>query len=103
MTIPGYVFKHQCRCAGCDPRLDPNGPRLGPRHFAVRFGDHILQACLDGEPIVNCYELHTDLEVGWLINLPAHRCSNCGLGACCSMVQGKFSVEAGIPGSGVKA
>jgi hypothetical protein len=49
--------------ADCD--LDPNGPRRGEHHFAVRFGDLPVNVYKDGAKIHDCYEVDVLAGKAW--------------------------------------
>lgn len=59
--------EHVCRCQTCTPDERLSGPRLGPNHFAVRFGHTGRQfiPTLDGESVVYAFE-HLTGDRGWV-------------------------------------
>jgi hypothetical protein len=81
-----------CACRNCDPSLAPDGPRLGEHHLAVRFGDVEAVGYLDGEPIMNCFEIWAGTPgQAWRIGNPPHLCW-CSGDVCVYIDVGNYSV-----------
>ena len=82
-------------CPRCAPELNPQGPRRGEHHLAVRFGktDWKLFVRKNGRIIKDCYEVDVDAGLAWRTLDPIQRCEQCGYGIESYIDRGLFTVS----------
>lgn len=76
--------EHVCACPNCTPSLEPEGLRMNPRHYSVRFG-HITGAWIWYVAFLNRHVQPEAIEEecgpeGWMIrhtSWPPHICETC--------------------------
>lgn len=79
-------------CKACDPTLFPRGTRRGEGHASVRFDDLRMAVALDGEPLLDCYEVDCDQAMAWCYRRPLQKCKQCGVGCEAYIVRGNLSI-----------